>query len=109
MPERSKSFVDFHIAGFKHWDGIFMLSSLKVGQKLELRAEFDNPMDPDAVAIYLEGAKLGYIPREYNSVIAQLMYFGHKDVFEAFVLGVDPEAEPWKQVRVGVRVRDVRG
>ena len=62
-----------------------------------------------AVAIYLEGAKLGYIPREYNSVIAQLMYFGHEDVFEAFVLGVDPEAEPWKQVRVGVRVRDVRG
>ena len=37
------------------------------------------------------------------------MYFGHEDVFEAFVLGVDPEAEPWKQVRVGVRVRDVRG
>ena len=104
MFEHSKSFADFHIAGFKHWDGIFMLSGLKVGQKLELRPEFDNPMDPNAVAIYFEETKLGYIP-----LIAQLIYFGHGDIFEAFVLGVDPEAEPWKQVRVGVRVRDVRG
>ena len=45
--------------------------------------EFDNPMDPNAVAIYLERTKLGLHPREYNSVIAQLMYFGHEDVFEA--------------------------
>lgn len=108
MFEHSKSFADFHIAGFKHWDGIFILSSLKVGQKLELRPEFDNPMDPNAVAIYFEETKLGYIPRDYNPFIAQLIYFGHGDIFEAFVLGVDPEAEPWKQVRVGVRVRDVR-
>ena len=86
-----------------------MLSGLKVGQKLELRPEFDSPMDPNAVAIYFEGTKLGYIPRDYNPLIAQLIYFGHGDIFEAFVLGVDPEAEPWKQVRVGVRVRDVRG
>lgn len=108
MYEQSKNFESFHVAGFKHWDGVFELPNLKVGQKLKLKTEFDNPYDPNAIAIYRKGAKLGYVPRDQNPVMAQLMYFGHKDVFEAYVLGVNPEADPWKQVYVGVRVKDVR-
>jgi hypothetical protein len=108
MYEQSKNFESFFIAGFKHWDGAFALPNLKVGQKLKLKPEPDNPYDPNAIAIYRKGTKLGFVPRGQNAVMAQLMHFGHKNVFEAYVLGVDPEADPWKQVYVGVRVKDVR-
>lgn len=40
--------------------------------------------------------------------MATLAHFGHADVFEARVIQVDPEAEPWKQVRVGLYVSDAR-
>lgn len=34
--------------------------------------------------------------------------YGHAAAFEVRVLQVDPEAAPWKQVRVGVFVKDAR-
>ncbi len=37
-----------------------------------------------------------------------MAFYGHKDVFEARVQKVDPEAEPWLQVRVGIYVKDAR-
>ena len=35
-----------------------------------------------------------------------MAFYGHKGVFEARVQKVDPEAEPWLQVRVGIYVKD---
>ncbi len=108
MYEPSKAFENFHISGFQYWDGARVLPNLKAGQKLKLKPEFDNPFDSNAIAIYRKDVKLGYVPRAKNELLAQLMFFGHKDVFECVVLGVDKKADPWKQVYVGVRVKDVR-
>lgn len=41
--------------------------------------------------------------------MAQLMFFGHRKVFECLVLSVDEKAAPWKQVYVSIRVFDARG
>ena len=108
MYEQSKSFQNFYVAGFKYWDGPFVLGKLKAGKKLTLKPEFDNPADPNAIALYYKGTKIGYVPRNQNSVIAQLLYFGHRDVFEAYGMAVDPDKEPWEQVYVGIRVKDAR-
>ena len=70
--------------------------------------ERDNPHDPDAVALYFEGAKIGFVPRGENGVMAVMDYYGHRDVFEARVLQVKREADVWAQVRVGVYVTDKR-
>ena len=37
-----------------------------------------------------------------------MAFYGHKGVFETRVQKVDPEAEPWLQVRVGIYVKDAR-
>ena len=37
-----------------------------------------------------------------------MCFYGRISAFEARVLQVDPEAAPWKQVRVGVFVKDAR-
>ena len=64
--------------------------------------------DGNAIELRYKGVKLGYVTRTENSQFALMIYFGHADAFEARVLQVDPEAEPWNQVRVGIYVTDKR-
>lgn len=108
MYERSKQMDCFHINGFQYWDGATVVGVMKVGDTLRLCAETDNPHDSDAVALYYGSTKLGYVPADKNELLAQLMYFGHGDIVEARVLQVDTEADPWKQVRVGIFMTDGR-
>ena len=108
MYEPSKHLDTFFIAGFQHHDGALQLEKLKPGKKLELVPEPDNPYDPAAVAIKRKGVMLGYVPKDKNPLLSIMLGFGHADAFECRVLQVDPEAEPWKQVRVGLYVTDKR-
>ena len=108
MYEPSRKITDFHIRGFQHWDGALKLESMKAGMKVDLVAEPDNPHDPSAMAIYFDKAKLGYMPAESNELYAALAYFGHSAIFEARILQVNSELDPWKQVRVGIYVVDAR-
>ena len=107
MYEPTRNVTSFCIAGFKHHEGAFVLGKLKVGKKLELVPEFDNPYDPCAMAIYRKGVKLGYVPKDENYMLSLLSFYGH-DVFECRVMQVNPEADPWNQVRVGIYVKDAR-
>ena len=108
MYKPSRMMSTFHIAGFQYYDGAFVLDKLKPGKKLKMVGEPDNPYDPNAIELRYKGAKLGYVPRTENSQFALMTYFGHADDFEVRVLQVDPEAEPWHQVRVGIYVTDKR-
>lgn len=108
MYKRSRNFDSFFVAGVQYHDGVFALGELKVGDVLELVPEFDNPYDPNAVAIYYQGAHLGYVPSEHNYVFSNLLYFGHNNVFECRVMQVDLSADPWKQLRVGIYLKDAR-
>ena len=104
MYKPSRQMDNFFIAGFKYHEGAFKLDKLAPGKKLKLVAEFDNPYDPNAIAIYYKKTMLGYVPRERNGYIAQLLRFGHSDVLECYVLQVNKKAETYKQVRVGIFV-----
>lgn len=106
--EPSRQITSFFIAGFQHWDGASVLSELAVGEGLLLEAEPANPYDPEAVAILRGEVKLGYVPRDENALISLLTIYGHTDALECRVLQVAPEADPWKQVRVGLFVTDAR-
>ena len=108
MYEPSKIITSFHISGFQHHDGVFLLDELKPGKKLAMVAEPDNPYDPSAIVLRYEGTKMGYVPRSENELLAQMMFFGHGGIFEARVQQVNPEADPWKQVRVGIYLVDNR-
>ena len=108
MYEPSKKIIDFHIRGFQHWDGATQLENMKPGMKVDLIAEPDNPHDPSAMAIYFDKTKLGYMPAESNELLATLAFYGHGGVFEARIMQVNSELDPWKQVRVGVYVIDAR-
>ena len=104
----SKNIASFHIAGFQHYDGFLAMRKLKPGKKLKMVGEPDNPYDPNAIELRYKGTKLGYVPRSENDIIALMLFYGHADAFEARVMKVDPEADPWQQVRVGIYVKDKR-
>lgn len=106
MEARSRHIADFDVAGMRYWDGATVLDKLKVGKRLDLIAEPDNPADPDAVAICRKGVKIGYVPRANNELPAQLLRFGHADVLECRIIAVDREAATWRQVHVGLYITD---
>lgn len=108
MYEPSRKIDSFLIAGFQHHEGAFVLDKLKVGKKLDLVAEPDNPYDPCAVAIKRKGVFLGYVPRDSNALLSQMLHFGHNDVVECRITQVDKHANPREQVRVALYLTDKR-
>ncbi|WP_204217376.1 HIRAN domain-containing protein [Gordonibacter sp. An230] len=96
------------MAGFQYWDGPAAISELAPGATLVLEPEPDNPYDPSAVALRTNGMKLGYLPTEKNDMAFALLHFGHADALEARILQANPEADPWKQVRIGLYMADAR-
>lgn len=108
MYEPSRQVNSFFVSGFQFWDGALALNGLKVGEELSLCAEPDNPHDPNAVALYKGSMKLGYVPADCNEPLAQMLFYGQGDAFEARVIQVDAQAAPWRQVRVALLVADKR-
>lgn len=107
--EPSRLLVQFHLAGFAYYDGLEVMEYIIPGELVNLVLEPDNPHDPDAVAIYLKGFKIGYVPQKNNELLSQLLYFGYEDIFEARIQMINHLAtSPANQVRVSVKVRDNR-
>jgi hypothetical protein len=100
--------MDCHIAGFAYHDGLEVIDRLKLGTPVTLASEPDNPYDPEAVAICYDDKKIGYIPKSKNSQVSALIYFGHGDIIEARISLVNLEAEPERQFRISLKIRDGR-
>jgi len=107
----NRTFSTFHIAGFTYWEGIDVFNELEIGTNLFFGTEPDNIHDPNAVAIYFyslkleKNVKLGFIPRDKNEVISQLLNCGHRNLFEVQINRIAREEHPEKQVSVVVRVK----
>ena len=82
---------NFHIAGFGFWDGCEAFEHLKIGTRLDLIREADNPFDPYAVAIYYGEYKLGFIPRGSNHDISKYLDMGLKDIYEVRITQISPK------------------
>ena len=108
MYERSRNVVDCHIAGFTYYDGVDVIDKLELGTPVTLRSEPDNPHDPEAVSIYYEDTKLGYIPRYKTCYVSKLLYFGHGDIYEAKINSRKLEEKPEFQFRIVVKLKDNR-
>ena len=100
LKTRSVLIQESPIAGFQFHDGDAIWPSLAVGEKLALMREATNTHDSDAVAIYFQNNKLGYVPRGENSAIAQMLDRGEN--LEARISGLLMEEGSWERVRFTV-------
>ena len=64
---------DFAIAGGDYYQLEDVLERIRPGMRLTLVREAANPYDADAVAVHLDGVKLGFIPRSANTPVARLL------------------------------------
>ena len=78
-------------------------ANLNAQVKLAVIREANNQFDRFAVALYFEGIKVGYIPRDKNEVIARLMDAG-KSFFSLIQAG-DREGK-WLKLEVKVYIQD---
>ena len=101
---KDRHFSSFHIAGFTYYDGVDVFENLKIGTPLLLKAEPENRYDPNAVAIYFQKNKLGFVPRTENEALSKFLNLGYSDLFEVKINQISPEEHPERQVRVVVRI-----
>jgi hypothetical protein len=87
------------LAGFRHHAAPQVWPALTRGCRLHLCAERENPHDPDAVAVYWRGARLGYLPRGENLVASRLL---RRRNLSARVRRVVPDAEPDRRLELDV-------
>ena len=105
-PIKKIHLTNFHIAGFSFFEGCEAFERLKIGTKLDLVREEDNPFDPYAVAIYYGDYKLGFIPRGDNHDISKYMDMGLEDIYEVRITRITPDAHPEQQVEVIVNIKN---
>ena len=91
------------VAGFQYHDGEAVWPRLSLGDSLLLRREADNPHDRQAVAVYRDDAKLGYVPRVANTAVSQMMDRGERLV--ARVERLRESRNPWERVEFSISAR----
>lgn len=93
---------DGYVKGFRFHEGPQVLAQIKDEDDLDLVREYDNEHDPDAVAVYWQGHKLGYLPMMENRTLANLIDHGMK--LAAYVIYTQPDEDPWVQCFIGVQL-----
>ena len=102
-------YADFHalpiyrcyVRGLQYRDvGEDFVSELAVPQPLDLVKEPDNRHDRRAIAVYAEGQKVGYLPREDNLVLEKLIRRGVPVACR--LVGVQAGEESYRRLSVEV-------
>ena len=115
MKAKKLFFKECHLAGRQYWDVDEVWDELHVGTCLELKRDLENRHDMNAVAVVYhtiddqtgetEEYMLGYIPRDENETIAQLLEMGWEEIFECRISKLNPDAHYENQIRLTIKVR----
>ena len=90
------------LAGFQFHHGKILWDELKVGDALTLAREPNNPYDANAVSVYWNNQRLGYIPRRENSDVARQMDRGAP--VKARIVKLTTARNPWQRIAFEVYV-----
>jgi hypothetical protein len=90
------------IAEFQHHAGPTLLDELNVGTRLALVPEPENIYDRYAVRLEFDGNHVGYIPREQNRTVSELLQQGAP--LSCTVTALSPEAPLSEAVRIEVSI-----
>ena len=115
MKARKLFFKECHLAGRQYWEADEVWDELHVGTLLKLKRDLDNRHDENAVAVLYntndddtdqsEEYVLGYIPRDENETIAQLLEMGWENIFECRISKINPDAHYENQIRFTIKIK----
>lgn len=95
------------IAGFQFHGGEACWRRIKADDRLVLRREPGNRHDARAITVEWQDVMLGYVPREANYALSQMMDRGAR--VEARVKSLREAADPWQRVMMEVLVHPAAG
>lgn len=84
------------LAGFQFHEGKRLWGDLRVGDRLELIRDPDNPYDARAVRVMWQGHFLGFVPRADNEAIARQLDRGTR--LKARIIRLKQSRDPWQRV-----------
>jgi len=90
-----------YVRGFCFYEGGELLLRMRKGDALQLVREPQNTFDSNAIALYYQNRKIGFIPRESNDVISKLMDDGTLHI-KAEITRVRPDAGSWERVQTAI-------
>lgn len=88
------------LAGFRHYGAAEVWHELRVGDRLQLLREADNPHDANAIAVAWRGRKLGYVPRRENAALAWGLDRGER--LQARISRLAPHPNPARRIEFEV-------
>src|SRR5512140_1295350 len=91
------------IAGFQYHGGEASFNRIRIDDRLALQREPGNRHDPRAIRVQWQGVMLGYVPREANYALSQMMDRGAG--VEARVKSLRDGGDPWQRVMIEVAVQ----
>lgn len=91
------------VRGFQYYEGPNMIHEINESGLLELVREPENKYDKNAIALYFNQKKIGFIPRESNEMLAVLLDTGLLEL-QAEVTYIEPSAMDWEKIHVAVYV-----
>jgi hypothetical protein len=98
-----------HITHVNEYDILSVYGELKVGTRVELRCEPDNPHDPESVAVYYNDAKLGYVMSPLIPRVFRYLYFGYGNIYDVYVSGMETEQGPEIDLKIDIRIKEKNG
>ena len=89
-----------YIAGYQYHQGEKFEKQFEPGTDFSLKHEPENPFNENAVAVYYNDNRIGFIPTDWSHEVANKLKNG-KNV-KARVASFEPDAEPWQRLQVEV-------
>jgi HIRAN domain-containing protein len=96
--------LNTELAGFQYYAGEKLWMKISTGNKLFLLREPTNPYDKQAVALFWQGFKIGYIPRNDNTVISQLM--DRNIPLASRIVELKESSDPWQRIRFTIELAE---
>ena len=103
--------MDCHLAGRMYHDADEVWDKLKVGTVLRLERDLDNRYDKNAVAVMFDDKEaddafcIGYLPKEENETIANLLEMGWNNIFECRISKINADAHPEQQINMTIKIK----
>ena len=99
-PKRFVRVINFYIAGYQYHQGHKIEYMLKPGGMLEMKREPQNHHDHQAIALYFEDKKIGYVPSVDNEILANML--DNNIALQARIASVSPAYPTWERVEIDV-------
>ncbi len=101
-PGRTVQLQTSPLAGFQFHAGEAVWPGLAVGHPLQVGPGPADPFDANVVRVDWRGRKLGYLPCDESTAVAQLLDRGER--LQACIEGLANERSPWRRMRLVVEL-----